>query len=47
MKDDVENIDFFTKNLKGKVNAVVNKDDNKLSEIIDEEVVKIKSLDFK
>jgi hypothetical protein len=44
LKDDEKNIEFFTKNLKEKLNAFLNKDSDKLNSIIETEVEVIKGL---
>jgi hypothetical protein len=44
LKDDEKNIEFFTKNLKEKLNAFLNKDSDKLNSIIETEVEVIKDL---
>jgi hypothetical protein len=45
LKDDKIDIKFLTKNLKEKLDAFVNQDENKLNEIIGEEADIIKNLD--
>jgi len=45
LKSDVGSIEFFTKNLRNKMDAFVNRDSDKLNAIIDEEVDAIKNID--
>jgi alpha-galactosidase/6-phospho-beta-glucosidase family protein len=44
LKDDEKNIEFFTKNLKEKLDAFLNKDSDKLNSVIETEVETIKDL---
>ncbi len=44
LKDDVENVEFFAKNLRGKMDAFVTRDNDKLNATIDEEIAIIKNV---
>jgi hypothetical protein len=45
LKDDLGSVGFFTKNLRDKMDAFVNRDSDKLNQIVDEEVDVIKNLE--
>ncbi len=47
MKDDVGSVEFFTKNLKDKLDAFTSKDSAQLNKIVDEEVEMVKNPDNK